>query len=110
MLGSVFMSGIGICTGIIDGMTLGALLPYYVISLFGLYVYFSVSSLVDVAGKRKILKTNLVDYLENHMVNHLNITCEKESIEPVEEKNKKSGTFTQNEEEELAELIREFLA
>lgn len=32
-----------------------------------LYAYFSVSAAVDLKGKREILKTNLVDYLENNI-------------------------------------------
>lgn len=72
MMLSVFLSGLGICRGIIDGKTLGQLLPYYIVSLFGLYLYFSVSSIVDLPGKKASLKTNLVDYLENCMVSRLN--------------------------------------
>ena len=29
------------------------------------------SAVADIKGRRRILKTNLVDYLENHMVNRL---------------------------------------
>ena len=144
MLGSVFAAGVGICNGIIEGMTFGALLPYYALSLFGLYAYFSVASLVDIQGKRRVLKTNLVDYLENHMINHLNITREIESlIEPEasavtevkdvkerirkrkaqaekgeteslqEQQAEKTAVQTklgEKEEEELAALLKEFLA
>lgn len=73
MLLSVFCAGLGVCKGIIEGQSVGALLPYYIVSLFGLYLYFSVSSMVDIAAKRKILKTSMVDYLENHMLNHLQL-------------------------------------
>ena len=128
MLAAVFVFGVCICRGIIDGMTIGALLPYYIMSLFGLYAYFSVSSLTDIGGKRRILKTNLVDYLENHMVNHLNIVCRQESLgesegeekivedtdtavaEAVSAKVPEACGFSQKEEDELEQLIREFLA
>lgn len=73
MLLSVFCAGLGVCKGIIEGQSVGSLLPYYIVSLFGLYLYFSVSSMVDIAAKRKILKTSMVDYLENHMLNHLQL-------------------------------------
>lgn len=73
MLLSVFCAGLGVCKGIIQGQSVGSLLPYYIVSLFGLYLYFSVSSMVDIAAKRKILKTSMVDYLENHMLNHLQL-------------------------------------
>ncbi|NLL78481.1 MAG: hypothetical protein GX234_01485 [Clostridiales bacterium] len=130
MMGAVFVSGMGACKGIIDGMTLGALLPYYIISLFGLYVYFSVSSLVDVPGKKRMLGICLVDYLENHMANHLNIVKEQEQIAKTDQNVQENGDmvekcsdagiqlagekekseFSQKEEAELAQLIREFLA
>lgn len=71
MLLSVVAAGIGACKEIIDGETVGKVLPYYIVSFLGLYVYFSVSGLVDLQGKKEKLKTNLVDYLENHMANKL---------------------------------------
>lgn len=71
MLLSIAVAGIGACREIIQGETVGRVLPYYIVGFVGLYVYFSVSGLVDVQGKRERLKTNLVDYLENHMVNKL---------------------------------------
>ncbi len=68
---SVVTAGAGACYEITQGETVGKILPYYVVSFLGLYVYFSVSGLVDIAGKKERLKINLVDYLENHMVNKL---------------------------------------
>ena len=73
MLLSVFVAGVGACRGIIMGETLGEILPFYIISLFGLYIYFSISGVIDIAGKRRVLKINMVDYLENNMVNKLSI-------------------------------------
>lgn len=71
MLLAVVAAGIGSCREIIDGETVGKVLPYYIVSFLGLYVYFAISGLVDIQGKKERLKTNLVDYLENHMVNKL---------------------------------------
>lgn len=68
---SVAVAGVGACREIIQGETLGKVLPYYIASFLGLYVYFSISGMVDVQGKRERLKISLVDYLENHMVNKL---------------------------------------
>lgn len=150
MLLSVFAAGIGACKGIIEGDMLGELLPYYIASLFGLYAYFSVSSFVDVKRKSSMLRTNLIDYLENHLVKHLNLAKEKEmqpyiirdiikeetdsvkeageeiqkaegqkeEIHPEEIKKEKiqiidverSGSFSGEEQEELEELLQEFLA
>lgn len=48
MLLSVVFSGVGVCRSIMDGRTLGDVLPFYIVSFFGLYLYFSVSTIVDV--------------------------------------------------------------
>lgn len=121
MLLSVFLAGIGACRGIIGGETIGELLPFYIISFFGLYVYFSVASIVDVKGKRNIVKTNMVDYLENHMVKHLILVKEEEmqqhilkkedKMEPDSEENvskSEQKLFSKREEEELEALLKEF--
>lgn len=68
---SVVTAGAGACYEITQGETVGRILPYYVVSFLGLYVYFSITGLVDIAGKKERLKINLVDYLENHMANKL---------------------------------------
>ncbi len=68
---SVVAAGAGACQEITQGETVGKILPYYIVSFLGLYVYFSVSGLVDITGKKERLKINLVDYLENHMANKL---------------------------------------
>ena len=74
MLLSVVSSGVGICKSILGGRTVGEVIPFYVVSFFGLYVYFSVSTVVDVRGKKRVLKINLVDYLENHLSPRIEIT------------------------------------
>ena len=114
MLLSVFVAGVGACRGIIMGETLGEILPFYIISLFGLYIYFSISGVIDIAGKRRVLKVNMVDYLENNMVNKLSILEEDlkivEQTPVVENKEtRKKALFGKSEEKELEELLREFL-
>lgn len=74
MLFSVIFAGMGICKGILDGRMLGEILPFYIASFLGLYLYFSLSALVDIKGKRRILKTNLIDYLENHLSGRIPVT------------------------------------
>ncbi|MCI9142286.1 MAG: hypothetical protein HFH87_06640 [Lachnospiraceae bacterium] len=74
MLLSVVCSGVGVCKSIVGGRTVGDILPFYIVSFFGLYVYFSVSTVVDVRGKKRILKVNLVDYLENHLSPRIEVT------------------------------------
>ncbi|MBE5884574.1 MAG: hypothetical protein E7291_09240 [Lachnospiraceae bacterium] len=76
MLLSVVSAGIGICKGIMDGRMLGEILPFYIVSFFGLYLYFSISTVVDVKGKKRVLKVNLVDYLENHLSARIDVTAQ----------------------------------
>lgn len=71
---SVLVAGIGACLGIIRGENFLEIAPFYLVSFFGLYLYFAVSSLADVPGKAGILRTNLVDYLENHLSGRLEQT------------------------------------
>lgn len=114
---SVFTAGVGACHGIIRGSTLGEILPFYIVSMFGLYFYFAISGAVDVEEKREILKTNLLDYLENHMGNKLEDL--EDSIKKLEEEEgiakdmKKEARIIVEEKKketaELEELLREFL-
>ena len=74
MLFSVVFAGVGICKWILDGRMLGEILPFYIASFLGLYLYFSLSALVDIKGKQRVLKTNLIDYLENHLSGRIPVT------------------------------------
>ena len=74
MLFSVIFAGMGICKGILDGRMLGEILPFYIASFLGLYLYFSLSAMIDIKGKRRVLKTNLIDYLENHLSGRIPVT------------------------------------
>lgn len=127
---SVLVAGIGACLGIVQEEKLLEIAPFYLISFFGLYLYFAVTSLVDLPGKINVLRTNLVDYLENHLSNRLHQTRldmrivgmeetaanakEKSTdTEPLSKQNespKNSPAFTPSEAEELEVLLREFLA
>lgn len=115
LLLGVFVAGLGACIDIISGKTIGQLLPYYIVSLFGVYVFFAVSSLVDIRGRSLLIRTNLVDYLENHMTKHL-LLVKKEEMQPYllkkqkTEKENRKPSFSGEEQKELEELLREFLA
>ena len=74
MLLSVVSAGVGICRSIMSGKMLGEILPFYIVSFIGLYLYFSVSTVVDIKGKRRVLRVNLVDYLENHLSARMDVT------------------------------------
>lgn len=133
MLLAVLVAGIGACQGIIHDEDFFQIAPFYLISFLGLYCYFAVSSLVDIPGKIKILRTNLVDYLENHLASRLEQTqldmrmIQPDSPEEPAQEDKpanlldislseqapkhteKSPAFTPSEAEELELLLKEFL-
>ena len=71
---AVLVAGIGACIGIIQDESFLMIAPFYLISFLGLYFYFAAASLIDLPGKINILRTNLVDYLENHLANRLDQT------------------------------------
>jgi hypothetical protein len=74
MLLSVIFSGIGVCRSIVKGCMFGEILPFYIFSLLELYLYFAITTILDIKGKRKFLKVNLIDYLENHLSNRMQVT------------------------------------
>lgn len=134
MMLSVVVTGISICISLAAGDTLFQIIPYYLSSILGLYLYFSVSGIVDIQGKKNILKTNLVDYLENHFAPRLEIEKEnavtdkekkREMIDeaiPIKNEGKKAGRRENKEDkkqaipisadyqEELEDLLKEFFA
>lgn len=134
MLAGVFIAGFGVCKGIVEGSRFIDLLPFYIVSLFGIYLYLSVSSIVDIAGRRQMLKTNLTDYLENHIAERLEHgmaqkekllreleqvrdsnrrkLSEKEENKPEQDKpsqKKPAPIFSEEEAMELEELLRSFM-
>lgn len=99
LLLSVFAEGIGACLGIAHGETLGDILPYYLLAFLSLYIYFSMSGLIDVQGKQEALKTTVADFLENRMAGR--IVSVKRDSEYLDEAEKRAG-------EEAAETLRPF--
>ena len=59
MLLSIVFSGVGVCRSIIAGSMFGEILPFYISSLLELYLYFSLTTILDIKGRRKSLKINL---------------------------------------------------
>lgn len=88
MMLSVLITGIAICLSLAAGSTLFQIIPYYLISILGLYLYFTVSGIVDISEKRKALKINLIDYLENHLVPRLETERENALEEGVKKREK----------------------
>lgn len=127
MMAGVFVAGFGVCKGIIEGKRFVDLLPFYIVSLFGIYLFLSISSIVDMPGRRKILKTNLTDYLENHIAERLEhgmgdkeklqweLEQEKETItkprntRAVYQDQQEETAFTEKEAKELEELLKSFM-
>lgn len=134
MLLAILVAGIGACLGISRGENFFTIIPFYVISFLGLYCYFAVSSLIDIPSKTRILRTNLVDYLENHMAGRLKqtqsdmqlinmdepddtvnsenntlLSTEKTKNPNTQSDTQNSPAFSKSEAEELENLLKEFL-
>lgn len=127
MMAGVFVAGFGVCKGIVEGKRFVDLLPFYIVSLFGIYLFLSISSIVDMPGRRKVLKTNLTDYLENHIAERLEHGIgEKEKLQWELEQEKETvrrhregkaayqsapeeTAFTEKEAKELEELLKSFM-
>lgn len=88
MMLSVLITGISICLSLAAGSTLFQIIPYYLISILGIYLYFTVSGIVDILEKRKSLKINLIDYLENHLVPRLETERENALEEGIKKREK----------------------
>lgn len=105
MLLSVFFAGVGVCKSIIAGYSLGAILPFYIFSFLGLYFYFAISAIADIRGRRRVLKTNLVDYLENHMVKRLEHAEEETQEAEVQESSAATRRRQKTKENYVLELM-----
>lgn len=71
---SILIAGIAACREITADESVIYIVPYYVVSFLGLYCYFAISSLVDIAGKTNALRTDLIDFFENHLSSRLEQT------------------------------------
>lgn len=103
MMLSILIAGISICYLLAAGNTLFQIIPYYLISILGLYLYFSVSGMLDVQEKKNILKTNLMDYLENHYAPRLEIEKENALEEGIRKREVYAKELLQDEPDEQNE-------
>ena len=93
------------------------MVPYYLISILGLYLYFSVMSFTNLEEKKKLLKINLVDYLDNHLCPRLETELsaldelrQKETLgKAVSDRTKDPGIVNFSQQQELEALLEEFL-
>ena len=107
MLLSVVCAGIGIFRILKMNLGAGQVVPFYVTCFIGLYVYFNFSAVIDVRGKRRILKVNLVDYLENHLASRYHITkkdCKELYGEDSQMVSEESSVRKRNRMNELARV------
>ncbi len=88
MMFSVLISGLSICLSLAAGGTLFQIIPYYLISILGMYLYFSISGMVDLQEKRDVLKINLTDYLENQLAPRLETEKENAMEEGIRKREK----------------------
>lgn len=101
----IFMAGVGVCKEIMNGKTLGQILPFYIICLLGLYVHFLISGFIDLEEKKKCIQRNVIDFLENKKayLYKNNKTQMQDSIEEMR------SIFGEAEEKELKEILKEIL-
>lgn len=107
MMLSIFVTGLSICFSLAAGDTIFQIIPYYLVSILGLYLYFSVSGIVDVQEKKKILKTNMTDYLENYFTPRLETEKENAMEEGVKKREKYAKEFFEKEDREERARINE---
>ncbi|NBJ94211.1 hypothetical protein D5281_16865 [bacterium 1xD42-62] len=107
MMLSIFVTGLSICFSLAAGNTLFQIIPYYLVSILGLYLYFSVSGFVDVQEKKKILKTNMTDYLENYYTPRLEMEKENAMEEGIKKREKYAKEFFEMEDKEEKVRMKE---
>lgn len=111
---SVLVAGIGACISIIQEESFLTIAPFYFVSFLGLYLYFAATSLIDVPGKINMLRTNLVDYLENHLANRLEQTRldmrmvgMEDSAQKIKKRSCRSGQAQRRHRHQKGAYIRE---
>ena len=113
LLISIIFAGVGIFRSIVSERTIREILPLYLIAFLELYIYFSVISICDYEGKEKLLRLTIIEYIENHMVNRIQVAkafqAEEKVIKILEEEQSKKETFSKEKEQELEALLQEFL-
>lgn len=110
---SILFAGFGIFHNFLKGNTMREIIPFYLAVFLELYVYFSVISICDYEGREKILRLTILEYIENHMLNRIQIAeaflAQQESMQNIETQSGKKEVFSEEQEKELDELLQEFL-
>lgn len=107
ILGFIFCVGLAICKSIALGKTIWDTSSLFLVSLAGLYCYFSMASIFSLDNCLEELRVCLVEYLENHLRFRIDASSEKK-----EEKDtgKEAMQDSKVSQEELEALLTEFLA
>lgn len=113
ILASIVFAGCGIFRSIVAGKTFREFSPFYLFAGVALYLYFSVQSICNLETMDKMLRLSIVEYIENHMVNRVQIArafkAEEKVLKTLEEKQKEERSFSKEKEKELESLLQEFL-
>ena len=113
LLVSIIFAGLGAFRGIVAEMTIREISAFYLIAFLELYLFFTIVSICDYEGKDKLLRLTIMEYIENHMVNRIQVAkafqAEEKIIQILEEEQRKQNTFSKEMEEELDSLLQEFL-
>lgn len=114
---SVIVAGFGVFRGLVTGISFQKLMPYYILSFTGLYLFFGIATMIDMQGSRQVVKTNLIDFLENHVAVRLQngveetnkLAEEAKSDKEESDKKREKEPFTEEDARELEELLKAFL-
>ena len=68
---SIFAAGVGVCRSMIKGRFFLEIIPFYGVCILGIYLYYAIAGIVNIKGLRRMLRINLIDYLENHLSSRL---------------------------------------
>lgn len=107
----ILATGISIFLQLSLGKTLFDMMPYYLISILGLYLYFSISGIINLEERKKIIRINLIDFLDNHLSKRLKEgdSEKKEKETEIQEEKKEDPTVVVHfsQQQELEELLEE---
>lgn len=110
---SIVFAGAGIFRSFLANRMIRDMLPFYLAAFLELYIFFSVNSICNFEGQEKLLRLTIVEYLENHMVNRIQIAtafhAEEKLLQQIEEEQSNEKIFSKEREQELEELLQEFL-
>lgn len=111
---SIVFAGAGVFRSIMAERAVRDILPFYLFAFLELYIYFSVVSICDFEAKDKLLRLTIVEYIENHLINRIQVArafqAEEKVIRDLEEEQSRKKAFTKEREQELEALLQEFLS